>query len=133
MSNAASKLLSSKPGQYAVLGVVGVALFVIVYKFLKREVVAGAQAVGGIASGKNELTKGTPYEGAGIVGTLGAAANEISGGVLGEGGWFDGLGGWLYDATHEDLTERFNKPVPIRDGAPIANVDDVVSEEIMWW
>jgi hypothetical protein len=57
-----------------------------------------AKTVGGIASGNNELTKGTAYEGQGLLGTLGASMNIVSGGALESfGSW---LGGKTYDLTH---------------------------------
>lgn len=66
----------------------------------RKAVVAAADAGAGIVTGENELTKGTPYEGAGVLGTVGAAANAASGGVFQEfGEW---LGGKTYDLLHPD-------------------------------
>lgn len=52
-------------------------------------------AAGGLVSGNNAITAGTPYAGAGVVGTLGAATNAASGGVLSNVG--GALGDWLYN------------------------------------
>ena len=69
-----------------------------------------AGAVGGLVSGDNAITRGTPYQGAGVPGTLGAATNAASGGLLERfGGW---LGRTVYDATHADYDP--NKPPTIR-------------------
>jgi len=66
----------------------------------KRGASAAVDTAGGILTGENSLTKGTPYEGTGLLGSMGAAANEISGGVLeGLGG---GVGIWLYDVFHDE-------------------------------
>lgn len=69
-----------------------------------------AGAVGGLVSGDNAITRGTPYQGAGLPGTVGAVTNAASGGVLERfGGW---LGRTVYDATHADYDP--NEPTPIR-------------------
>ncbi len=84
--------------QYAIAA--GVVALAVVYLGKRAAAAAGevASGAGGIFSGNNSLTDGTPYAGAGIVGTAGAATNEILGGVpqpIGEA-----IGGWFYDLTH---------------------------------
>lgn len=56
---------------------------------------AGVDAIGGIFSGNNRLTEGTPYEDAGILGTIGSGVNELLGGAPEKLG--SKLGGWLAD------------------------------------
>jgi hypothetical protein len=96
---------AAQPIQFAIGAgiVVGLAYFV-----LRHAVGAAAKtavdAVGGIASGNNALTLGTPYEDKGIVGTLAGAANRASGGSLQSIG--EALGGWVYDITHRDYDPR---------------------------
>jgi hypothetical protein len=74
-----------------------------VYFVLSRDAVKAGGAVvdtaGGVLSGNNALTAGTPYEGGGVAGTVGAGVNSILGGVpqaIGES-----IGGWFYDLTHQ--------------------------------
>lgn len=90
---------------------IGLAIVAGAVYWLGRQAIKGAAGVvGGVVSGDNALTQGTPYQGAGIPGTLGAATNAASGGLLGRfGGW---LGRTVYDATHADYDP--NEPVPIR-------------------
>lgn len=79
---------------------IGVGLIVAVLYFVGRVAVKDAAGVvGGIASGNNALTNGTPYQGTGVVGTIAAAANSASGGALQSIG--EAIGGWVYDATHK--------------------------------
>ena len=92
-----------------------------------RAVPKVAQAVGGIVSGDNTLTRGarnaagqpvSAYQGAGIVGTVGAATNAASGGYLATfGEW---LGGKTYDMFNSDplaSVDRYNRPPPTSSGA----------------
>jgi hypothetical protein len=67
---------------------------VVLYFIAKKTVTAAAGAVGGVVSGNNALTSGTPYAGAGILGTLGAAFNSASGGALQSAG--ESLGSGLF-------------------------------------
>ncbi len=100
----AAKFLATKPGQYAVIGVVGVIAAVLLYKFVKGEAKQAAQAVGGLVTGNNAMTQGTAYEGAGVAGTLGATVDAAGGGIFSRfGSW---IGGTVYDMTHDeaDLT-----------------------------
>lgn len=77
----------------------GVVLVIGVVYYLGRKTVKDvASAAGGVLSGDNALTEGTPYQGAGVLGTLGAAANEASGGFLESTG--HRIGGWVYDVLH---------------------------------
>lgn len=79
----------------------GVGVVVLVVYLLGRQLVKDVGgAVGGVVSGNNALTQGTPYQGAGIAGTLGAGANAASGGTLQTVG--EKIGGWLYDWFNED-------------------------------
>lgn len=97
--------LANNPLQVAV----GVGLLLVVGYLLVRKALGDvAAAAGGIVSGNNALTRGTPYEGAGLAGTAGAAANAATGGALQSvGEW---LGGTLADAR-ESLTEFFNPSI----------------------
>lgn len=51
------------------------------YFIVKKLVGDAADAAGGVLSGNNALTAGTPYAGAGIAGTLGAGTNSVLGGA----------------------------------------------------
>lgn len=94
-----NNFMNSKAGQYAVLGVVGLVGVIVLFKLVKGEAKAAADAVGGVVSGKNSLTAGTPYEGKGVMGTVGAGFNAASGGAFQE--WGEGISGWLFDLTHD--------------------------------
>lgn len=88
-----------------------------VYLIGRRAVSDVASAAGGLVSGDNALTQGTPYRGAGIPGTLGAATNTATGGLLGTfGSW---LGGKLYEVTHP----AYDPNAPIKQ-APSADADE---------
>lgn len=87
--------ISGDAKSYAVLLGVGVVGVIVLYFFVKSQAKAAAMVVGDIASGNNELTRGTPYEDAGIVGTIAAAENVTSGGLLQNIG--DHIGGALAD------------------------------------
>jgi len=90
---------------------IGLAIVAGAVYLLGRSALKGAAgAVGSIVSGDNALTRGTPYQGAGLPGTLGAGANAATGGLLERvGGW---IGRTVYDATHADYDP--NEPVAIR-------------------
>jgi len=97
MTNKAVSAVMNDPIKFAIAAavVLGVGYFVAktVFKF------AAAQA-GGVVSGRNAITEGTPYAGAGIVATPAAIADAASGGILSSlGGW---IGGKVYDLTHEE-------------------------------
>jgi hypothetical protein len=70
-------------------------LLVVLYYVGKKTITAAADTVGGVVSGNNAITSGTPYAGWGVAGTLGAAANDASGGVLQNIG--NTVGGWAFD------------------------------------
>lgn len=82
--------LNTIPGQYAVIGIIGL---VVVYYIGKQLASAGTKAagavtnaVGGALSGNNSLTQtqaGGQYQGEGILGTLAAGLNSITGGLSG--------------------------------------------------
>lgn len=76
----------------------GAVALAVVYFVGKKVLTGAASAAGGVVSGNNALTAGTPYAGAGVAGTLGAAANSASGGVLSNIGGT--LGDWLYNTFH---------------------------------
>lgn len=62
---------------------IGAAVIVGVVYYLGRKTISdSADAVGGIVSGNNAVTRGTVYEGTGTLGTIGAATDAVSGGVL---------------------------------------------------
>lgn len=97
MIDKAAKAVASQPIQFAIaLGIVAG----VVYFLGRRVVVDAAAAAGGVVSGHNALTVGTPYEGKGVIGTLAGAANTASGGSLRSIG--EALGGWIYDVTHRE-------------------------------
>jgi len=80
-----ANILKSQEGQWVVLGLVAIAVVYYVGKHL-------LSAAGGVITGDNALTQGTPYQGAGVPGTLGAVANDVSGGTLSTfGSWLGGL------------------------------------------
>jgi hypothetical protein len=64
------------------LAIGAVLLIALVYYLARKTLSDAAGAVGGVISGDNLLTQGTPYQATGIAGTLGAAANVVSGGSL---------------------------------------------------
>lgn len=68
--------------------------------FLSRQAKAVAATAGGLITGDNALTAGTPYQGAGVLGTLGAGFNAASGGFFQSAG--ETLGGWAYDLFGDD-------------------------------
>lgn len=80
---------------------IGLGLVLGVVYFLSRKTITDvAAAAGGVVSGDNWLTQGTPYQNKGVVGTVASAANSASGGALQSIG--EALGGWLFDVTHQD-------------------------------
>jgi hypothetical protein len=89
--------LTKDPRGLALLAGGAALLVFVVYYVGKKTLTAAASTAGGIVSGNNALTQGTPYQGAGIAGTLGAATNVASGGVLGNfGSWLgDKLADWF--------------------------------------
>lgn len=92
----AGKLLDN-PIQLAI----GVGIVAGIIYFLGRKVITEAAAVaGGVISGNNALTTGTPYAGGGVAGTLGAAVNQASGGSLQSIG--EALGSWAFDLFHTE-------------------------------
>lgn len=92
----------------------------VVYLLGRSAIKETAGAVGGLVSGDNVITRGTPYQGAGIVGTLGAAANAASGGVLERAG--SAIGGFLFDLFNEDANlasdRRARELLAVRRPAP---------------
>lgn len=103
------------------LAIVGI---VVVYLIAKKTLTAGAQAVGGVVSGNNALTQGTPYQGAGIFGTLGAAFNSASGGVLGNIG--SSIGNGLYNLLNPGTGNA--QQTAIAQGSQAVNRDQVVTD-----
>lgn len=94
MSKVANAALNN-PVQFAIAAAVVVG---VVYFATRAVAKQAAAAVGGVVSGNNAITNGTPYAGTGIVATPAAIANSASGGLLAEfGGW---LGRSVYDLTH---------------------------------
>jgi len=79
----------------------GAALLVyVVYSLARKTITDVAKGAGGVVSGNNALTRGTPYQDAGVLGTLGAATNTVLGGVPQRVG--ESVGGWIYDLLHSD-------------------------------
>ena len=77
-----------------VIAIAAAGAVAVVAYVLKQYGKAAAEAVGGAVSGNNAITRGTPYQGAGVAGTVGAATNAASGGALQRAG--ESLGEWLY-------------------------------------
>lgn len=96
-------VLKTKEGQWVVLGLVAIVVVYYVGKKVAGAAVAAGGAVvdaaGGVLSGNNRLTQGTPYEGTGVLGTAGAAANTVSGGSLQKVG--DWIASWLPGAGND--------------------------------
>jgi hypothetical protein len=103
--SAASYLEKQSP---LVLAGAAVAVLLLVYYLAKKTIGAVVDTAGGVVSGNNPLTAGTPYAGAGVAGTLGAGVNVASGGFFESVG--SHIGGWIYDLTHLDATPA---PTPI--------------------
>lgn len=110
-----AKSAAAQPIQFAL----GVAIVAVVgYFVVKRATGAAVDAAVGVVTGDNALTRGTPYQGAGVLGTLGAATNAASGGHLQSIG--EALGGWVYDLTHADYDPNSglkSAPKTVSDGA----------------
>lgn len=90
-----SKAIERAAANPVQLALGGALLLGVVYFLARKTVSDVAGGVRGIVSGDNEVTRGTPYESAGIFGTVGAVANEASGGTL--QGIGETIGGWLAD------------------------------------
>jgi hypothetical protein len=103
----------------------GVAVIAAAAYFIVRQTVGAAlDGAGGLISGNNPITEGTPYEGGGVVGTVGAATDKASGGLLSTiGGW---IGGKIADATEDKQTDTFYTVV-FPDGSRHAVAADTVS------
>lgn len=103
-------VFKSEAGQYIALGAVALLVVYFVTKQAAKAAGAVASAAGGVLTGNNALTQGTPYQGAGVIGTLGAAANDVSGGTLQSVGDYIGnkLADWFQPsptaATSSDTT-----------------------------
>src|SRR5689334_7890370 len=99
----AQKLTGSAQGDLVLLAGAAVAVIALVW-FVKRQAAAVAAAAGGLVTGNNAVTQGTPYAGTGVLATPAAIANDASGGVLAEfGGW---LGRSIYDWTHPEEAQQ---------------------------
>lgn len=86
----------------------GAAVLIGVVYYLGRKTLSDtASAAGGLVTGNNAITAGTPYAGKGIVGTIAGTANAASGGALQSIG--EALGGWLYDVTHKEYDPNKGK------------------------
>jgi hypothetical protein len=119
--SAPANILKTKEGQWLAVGLVAA---VVVYVLAKRTL----KAAGGVLSGNNALTAGTPYQGTGLAGTLGAGANVVSGGALQSlGEWLGGKAADLHDYfTGSDPTA--STPADVTGGATsAANRDQVVT------
>lgn len=86
--------------QFFIVGGVLIGGLTLLWLAGRKAVGAAVETGAGIVTGDNAVTKGTPYEGAGILGTLGAVANEASGGVLQS--WGEKLGAYTYEMLHPD-------------------------------
>lgn len=94
----------------------------LVYYLGRKTVTDAGAAVAGIVTGDNFITqnqhdwsgeKVTAYQDKGVLGTVGAAANSASGGAFAS--WGSSLGGWIYDATHDD----YNPNAPVQRAAEV--------------
>jgi len=117
-----AKSAAAQPLQFAIgVGIVAAVGYFLVKRAGAAAAAAAANAAreaGGLVTGNNALTLGTPYAGAGVVGTVAAAANAASGGTLRSIG--EALGGWVYDVTHRDYdpsTGMQTAPKTLADGA----------------
>lgn len=107
-----------------VITIVGVVALAGAYYIAKY----GLDALGGVFSGNNKLTKDTPYEGAGVAGTLGAATNNVLGGAPQAVGESIGSGLFsLFNPSADSLASSVTYIVKFPDGAKHAvdssNVD----------
>lgn len=100
---------------------VAIVAVVVVYYLAKKTVTGAAGAVGGLVTGNNALTQGTPYAGTGILGTLGSAFNSASGGTLASMG--SNLGSSLYDLFNPTQNQATN----VAAGSQAALRDQVVT------
>lgn len=98
----------------------GAAVAVLAY-VLKQYGKAAAEAAGGVVSGNNAITRGTPYAGAGVAGTVGAATNAASGGVLQRAG--ESLGGWLYGVFGDTYDPNAKTPPFVRQPQILRQTD----------
>lgn len=83
---------------------VGVLTAGVLLYFFGSKLLRGA---GGLLSGNNSLTKGTPYAGAGVVGTAGAATNKVLGGAP------QAIGERLGDTLYSWFGHQVNPNAPI--------------------
>lgn len=100
---------------------IGVAVVLgVVYLLGRAAIKETAGAIGGLVSGDNSITAGTPYQGAGIAGTLGAATNAASGGLLERfGSWLGGKAADLFQGDAEVASNlRAEYLLAKRRGAP---------------
>jgi hypothetical protein len=110
-----SKSMLSHP---LALAAAGAATAALVAYIVSRGLGKVAKEAGGLVTGDNALTRGTPYQGAGLPGTVGAATNAATGGVLESlGGW---IGGKLYDVFGEDYDPNAPTPPFVRNPARLA-------------
>lgn len=131
-TSAAGKFINTKSGGYVVLIGAAVGAAYLIYNLLKKagkdvkdevgQAISGAsEVIGGIATGRNAVTAGTVYEGAGVFGTLGAGANAASGGGLEAiGEW---AGGKIYDWFGDDDSASIQSTTgnPYSPTGPTAN------------
>lgn len=68
--------------KYLPVAVGGVLLIGIAVWLGRKFFSAAIDTVGGVFSGNNAVTAGTPYAGTGVLGTLGGSVNAISGGAF---------------------------------------------------
>lgn len=97
--NGVNKFLSSPAGQYAVLGVLGLAAAYLIWKTIGKEAAGAVFGSSTLQRSSNaDGSEQTAYDGHGLIGTLGAGVNNATGGYLSEfGEW---IGGKVYDVTH---------------------------------
>lgn len=124
VSSIVSNISKSPAIGYAILGVVGIAAFLVIENALKSLAGAAGDAVdkaasaagaagsavidtaSNFATGNGSVTADTPYAGDGIFGSLGAGFDKLFGGGLSAfGGW---IGDSVYDATHSDQSVSLN-------------------------
>lgn len=121
------ELAKAPPVQLAI----GATLVLLAVYYILRKVLGDvAGAVGGVLTGDNALTKGTPYEGAGVVATPAAAANVLLGGVPQKVGESNTLQDTLtrlfnegYDGYRYSITEHRWTQLVRRSDGKIFNLD----------
>lgn len=87
------------------IGMVGVGVYVL-WQFLKGIGKDTADIATGLITGKNQITKDTPYYGTGVVGTPAAIMNDASAGL------FSSFGSELGTEAYDLMNPSYNPNAP---------------------